>query len=302
MNMSLLKGICKNRSLNRVQSLLVMVFGCFLSVNGFAQLIYLTDTRNVSGLATVNNVSQYNSAPYYTTSYSGDFSSSAAPSSAFADFLANANGSAIFQGGMTLPGGPSPFSITSTVMASQNSFLHSQELYFSAAESSFGSPGTFGQPSSQWSAEGSSSLQVSFQVLSPITFSLMLQGTGDPFSSSDNFSLSSTSQGVLFSGNTVSMLQKGQYGSAIDYSGTFTPGNTYTLTLNSQGSLDGGGLTADLVVPEPSMGALAGLAFVIFLLRVRCINQRMVPVRIVRQRVEPPPSDYGAPRDRGSRG
>jgi hypothetical protein len=107
-----------------------------------------------------------------------------------------------------------------------------------------------------------------------------LQGTGDPLAASDSFSLSSSGQGALFSGNTSSMLQNNQYGTAIDFSGAFTPGNTYTLTLDSQGSLDGGGLTADLIVPEPSIAALAGLAFVIFLLRVRFINQRMVPIKI----------------------
>lgn len=261
-----------------------MALGCFLSANGFAQLAYLTDTRSVSGYATVNNVSQYNSPPYYTTSYSGDFSGSAMPSSPFADFAGNINGTATFQGGMTNSGGQTPMTITSTVMASQTSFLHSQELYFNASEFSFGSPGTFGQPSTQWSAEGSSSLQVSFEVLIPVTFNLMMQGTGDPFSASDDFSLSSSSQGVLFSGDTTSMLQRNQYGTPFDFTGTFTPGNIYTLTMDSQGQLDGGGLTADLTVPEPSMTALAGLAFAIFLLRVRQINLRAVPVRIPRQR------------------
>jgi hypothetical protein len=205
----------------------------------------------------------------------------------FADFLGNANGSAIFQGGLNLPGGrQSLMTISSMVTASQNSFLHSQELYFSAFESSSSSPGSLGQPSSQWWAQGGSSLQVSFQVLSPVAFNLTLLGTGDPLASRDDFSLSSSGQGVLFGGSTDSMLQHLQYGTAIDYSGTFTPGNTYTLTFDSQGSLDGGGLTADLVVPEPSMAALVGLAFVIFLLRVRCIHQRTVPVRIPRQRGE----------------
>src|SRR5579862_8983577 len=155
--MRLFKGL-NAKILNRAQAVVVVGLGCLVPANGFAQLIYLTDTRSVSGSATVNNVSQYNSAPYYTTSYSGDYSGSAAPSSQFADFLGNANGSAIFEGGLNLPGGKqSPMTISSTAMASQNSFLHSQELYFSSFESSSGSPGTFGQPSSQWHAEGSSS-------------------------------------------------------------------------------------------------------------------------------------------------
>jgi hypothetical protein len=300
--MSFLKGVSRNHKRIK-RGLFVMALGCFLSANGFGQLVYLTDTRSISGYAKVNNVSQYNSPPYYTTYYSGDFSGSAMPYSPFADFMGNVNGTATFQGGMTNSGGgQTPITITSTVMASQTSFLHSGELYFNASESSSGSPGTFGQPSSQWSAEGSASLQVSFEVLIPIPFNLMLQGTGDPFASSDDFSLSSSSQGVLFSGDTTSMLQRNQYGTPFDFSGTFTPGNIYTLTLDSQGQLDGGGLAADLTVPEPSMTALAGLAFVIFLLRVRQINRRAVPVRIPRDRVGPPRSNYGAPRGRGSRG
>ena len=273
--------------MNRVGSVLVVASGFFASANGSAQLIYLTDARSVSGSASVNNVAQYNTAPYYTTSYSGDFSGSAT-SSQFTDFQGNLNGSAVFQGGLNLRGGPSPMTISSTVTATQNSFLHPGELYFSSFESGFGSPGSLGQPSSMWTAGGSSSLQVSFQVLNPVAFNFLLQGTGDPFASSDVFSLSSSGQGVLFGGNTGSMLKHYQYGTQLDYSGTFTPGNTYTLNLQSQGSLDGGGLIADLtvpdavsVVPEPSIAALAGLAFVIFLLRVHRIGQRtMAPVPI----------------------
>lgn len=275
-------SLLNNRS--RFRGLLVVALSCFVSAKGFAQLIYLTDTRSVSGSASVTDVSQYNSGPYYTTSYSGDYSGSAAPSSQFGDFQGNANGGAIFQGGLNLPGGnQSAMTISSSVAASQNSFLHLDELYFSAFESSSGSPGSLGQPSTQWSAQGSSSLQVTFQVLSPIDFNFLLQGTGDPSASSDDFSLSSSGQGVLFSGNSESMLQKNEYGTAIDYSGTFMPGNTYTMTLDSQGGLDGGGLIADMVVPEPSMTALAGLALVIFLLKVR-MNQRMATVKIPRSK------------------
>jgi hypothetical protein len=297
--MNLFKGLLRNGSLNRVQSVLVVGLGCFASTKGSAQLIYLTDVRSVSGSASVNNVSQYNSAPYYTTSYSGNFSGSASPSSLFSgDFQGNISGSAIFQGGLNLAGGQSPMTISSTVMASQNSFLHPGELYFSSFESSFGSPNSFGQPSSKWFAEGSSSLQVSFQVLNPVAFNFLLQGTGDPFASSDAFSLGSSGQGVLFGGDTASMLQHNQYGTQLDYSGTFTPGNTYTLNLQSQGSLDGGGLIGDLTVadpltfvPEPSITAFAGLAFVIFLLRLHRIGQptmTAVPVKVRNHRGNSP--------------
>ncbi len=282
--MNSFKGVSRNHTKIK-RGLLLTALGCFLSANGFGQLIYLTDARSVSGSAAVNNVSQYNSPPYYTTSYSGDYSGSAAPNSPFADFMGSVNGSANFQGGVMNSGQQTPINITSTANASQTSFLHSQELYFSGSESTSGSPGSFGQPSSQWSADGSSSLQVSFEVLIPVKFNLMVQGTGDPFTSSDDFSLSSSSQGVLFSGNTTTMLQRNQYGTSLDFSSTFLPGNTYTFTLDSQGNLDGGGLMADLSVPEPSMTALAGLAFLIFLFRVRKISQEslaMEPVKVPR--------------------
>jgi hypothetical protein len=292
MGMSMLKGIWRNlRNTGRVQGLLVMALGCFVSVDGFGQLIYLTDARSVSGSAAVNNVSQYSSPPYYTTSYTGDFSGSAMPSSLFADFNGNANGTATFQGGIM---GGQALTIGSTVNSSQNSFLHSQELYFSSSEGSTGTPFPgYGQPSSQWHGQGESSLQVTFQVASPITYSLSLWNTGDPMATLDIFSLTSSGEGTLASENTGTMPSyEQQWNTPIEYSGTFTPGNTYTLTLDSKGSLDGGGLTLDLVVPEPSMTALAGFAFVIFLLRVRRAKERMVPVRI--------PTERGRPR-RGSR-
>src|SRR6185437_9808556 len=50
MNMSLLSWVSKVlKTLNRVRGLLVVALGCLLSANGFGQLVYLTDTRSVSG-------------------------------------------------------------------------------------------------------------------------------------------------------------------------------------------------------------------------------------------------------------
>ncbi len=250
--------------------MLAVVFGCFSSVSSFAQFNFISDSRSVSGSASVNNVSQFGSAPYYTTSYTGDYSGSAAPALPFADFQGNANGSAVFQGGISFPSGPQPFSINSTTTASQNSFLHSQEIFYSSVESAAGFSDN-GSLSGRWMGQGSSLLSVTFQVAAPTPFSFVVAGTGDSASTSDSYSLTSSGEGTLLSGNTFTMVHVDHnYGGFIDYSGIFNPGNTYTLILDSVGNSDGGGLQADLTtVPEPSLAALAGLAFAIFRLRGR---------------------------------
>lgn len=248
--------------LRRVRSLVVMAVSCCVCINGFGQLIYLTDSRSVSGSASLTYGSQY---PTYSP-----FSSSATPSAPFADFQGNASGTA----GYVDTNGTIPY-ITATVQADQNSFLHSQELYYRSDE--YGSSPT-GQ--GEFDTQGNSSLQVTFQVASPVAYNLNIEPTGDPIASGDVISLSSSSQGVLISENT-SIGVPGeflQWDYPNKFSGTFTPGNTYTLSLESGGGnnaiqyfTDGGGLLVDLTVPEPSMTALTGLAFLIFLLRAnRC--------------------------------
>jgi hypothetical protein len=255
----------------RVRSLVVMAFYCCVSINGFAQLIYLTDTRSVSGSASFGT-NQYGTPPFYIASYSG-YSGSASPSGPFADFQGSVIGSAILATGITNPNTGQvlpPITNTATIGANQSSFLHSQELYYQSGE--------FASPSSAngWVATGDSSLQVTFSVAAPVAYNLSVLGLGDPLGSSDSYNLSSANLGALMNGNTGTMLQANDYGIRLNYSGTFNPGDVYTLTLDSHGGAigpaqfgDGGGLQVDLVVPEPSMTALEGLAFLIFLLRPR---------------------------------
>jgi hypothetical protein len=261
---------------SRARSLVVMAICCCICINGFAQLVYLTDSRSISGSASASGLV----APpvYYTVSYSG-YSGSATPSAPFADFQGGASGTAIYVGGFSNPinGQVSLFTNTATITDVQKSFLHSQELYFNSSEFGSGSPSS----ANGWSAQALSSLKVTFSVSDPVTYNLIVQGLGDPIASFDSYNLSSANQGVLASGDTRTMIQMQDYGNRLSYSGTFNPGDVYTLTLESQGGAngpapfgDGGGLLADLVVPEPSMTALAGLAFLIFLLRPHRMRQR----------------------------
>lgn len=260
----------------RIQSLLVvMAFCCCICSNGFAQLVYLTDSRSVSGSASVptNGLPAFD----YVTSYS-PFSGSATPSAPFADFNGGVGGVATLIGAYSNPitGQLSPFTNSPGINAHQNSFLHSQELYFNSSVNDY----NFTTGSGFWQATGSSSLQVSFSVSSPTEFLLSVGGLGDPTGTADSYNLSSADLGVLVNGNTGTMF--GQYGNGIliNYSGIFNPGDIYTLTLQTSRSDGGlapdnfpeiGGLLVDLTVPEPSMTALAGLAFLIFLLRAhRC--------------------------------
>lgn len=266
--------------LRRARSLAVMAFCCCICVNGFAQLVYLTDSRSVSGSASIET----NGPPYYVISYSG-YSGSAAPSAPFADFQGSASGTATLVSGILFTNPNTgqllpPTTNTATVNAFQNSFLHSGELYFNSTEH-----GSASETANGWIAQGSSSLQVTFSVSAPVAYNLGVLGLGDPSASYDSYNLSSANQGMLVNGNTGTMEQAEDYGNRLNYSGTFSPGDVYTLTLGSGGGDgggpgyfntfgDGGGLLVDLTVPEPSTTALAGLAFLILIVRARRIGQR----------------------------
>jgi hypothetical protein len=248
----------------RVQIWVVVAICCCVSLNGFSQLVYLTDTRSVSGFANFQNPVAF--PPLYVTSYT-PFSGSATPSAPFADFQGSASGMAtlveVISNSTT--GQLTPYSTeTARVDATQTSFLHSQELYYTSRELGGSPSGNTG-----FDAQGNSSLQVTFQVSSPVAYNLTVNNTGDAIATGNNFTLSSSSQGTLATEPTPSYLEV--WNQPVYYSGTFTPGDTYTLTITSGGgnagayyNFDGGGFDFDLVVPEPSMTALAGLAFLIF--------------------------------------
>jgi hypothetical protein len=270
-NVNFRKRIFKRlRYLRRVQSLFVIALLCCVAVNGFAQLIYLTDTRSVSGSASLATslANAIPTPPYYVNSYS-PFSGSAMPSAPFADFQGSASGTGTLTFALSnaVTGQLTPFSNSDDVDASQTSFLHPQELYFNSVEGG----DIPGSQLSQWTAQGSSSLQVTFTVSAPTPYTLTCRGTGDPVASYLSYNLSSADQGVLVNGNTYTMLNVHEFGAPFIYTGSFDPGEVYTLTLQSQGGFtgpgpngDGGGFIADLVVPEPSITAFAGLAFLIF--------------------------------------
>lgn len=222
---------------------------CLAAVNGYAQLNYLSDSRSLSGFATVGS----QAPPYYVISSSGNYSASVAPSAPFADLSGSVNGGATLVEGLT---GVNNYMNTysASVYAGQTSFLHPLELSYRSFE--------FAGGTQEGNGEGSSSLQVSFSVSSPVAYDFTCEATGDPLACWDIWNLSSAIQGVLAAETTGSLLQEARYGLPIDYSGTFNPGAVYTLTLSSEGGKpgsgsppfeDGGGLFADLTIASGSV-------------------------------------------------
>jgi hypothetical protein len=248
-------------SIYHIPWLLLTAMSCFAVATGYAQLNYLSDSRSVYAYATVDT-NGFTYAP--TISYSGDFSGSATPSTQFADFGINYSGTATaVLSGLTGNTGQSipPETITATGFASQTSFLHPLELYYNSWEATWGTPPYSGLlPPGTW-AYGTSSLQVSFNVSSPVAYSLTYEGLLDPLGGGFSLTLSSALQGVLINTNSGQLMNYGEYGVPINYSGTFEPGDIYTMNIYSEGELDDNGVMVDIVVvPEPSSMVLGGLA------------------------------------------
>lgn len=249
-----------------------MVACSFLAAaTGYAQLNYLSDSRSVSGFARIDT-SSYSFPPDYLISYSGDYSGSSTPSAPFADFSGGVNGTATLVYGWVPPYPAGPYTVTASVGSGQTSFLHSQELYYGSNEQGWGTPAQYpNMPSGAW-AEATSSLQVSFSVSAPLAYSLTCTMLGDPVSCADSWSLNSATEGVLATGPD-SLQRMNEWGVPIDYAGTFNPGDIYTLSLSSAGSLDGGGLRVDLlVVPEPSSLSLVGFGLLL-VCRLQCLRK-----------------------------
>ncbi|HVM48083.1 MAG TPA: hypothetical protein VMU04_08650 [Candidatus Acidoferrum sp.] len=236
--------------------------------NGLAQLNYLSDTRTVSAAVRFNPLNWDYGNPSNIVSYSGDYSASANPTAPFADFGTTLNGTATLV--TSVYGYQS--TLSASVSAGQTSFLRPQELSYSSSVAESGSAMPDGYTESSF-------LQVSFSVSAPLAYSLTCQRGPDPAFSNETWSLASANQGQLLSSPT-SPGPPGWDG-PFDYSGTFLPGDVYTLTLNETGgavmpnSFDAGGLSVDLVAaPEPSTLALEALGLALLLGRGGRLTRR----------------------------
>jgi len=275
--------------------LVIGMIGGFQASIAQAQLDFLSANRTVTGQAGVYSPGDP------ITSYTGPYSYTATPGSPFANFSGNASGEADMVYSVT----PQVSATQSGyVNAYQNSFLNSDEIYFDSVEAGFGSGGNLGY------GNGSSSMAVSFSVLSPAIFDITLDGLGDPLGSASDFILSSLNQGVLDTANTSSLLGEGKFGVDVSYSGNLIPGNVYTLTVTSSGGgfgqfADGGGLYLDMdvttpdavvsAVPEPSVMACWTGLFVILYLVVDFARKRKIanafrvqPAKSENRKVLPP--------------
>ncbi|MGA2869497.1 MAG: hypothetical protein ABSF34_10090 [Verrucomicrobiota bacterium] len=212
-----------------------------------AQMQLLSDNRNLSAGADVSNPGDP------VISYTGDYSATATPTAPFANFSSSLSGQA------TMVWSATP-QITETqsgyANADQDSSIAANQIFYTSVESGYGT-GNLGQ------GQGSSSMTVSFCVISSAVFNITIDGLGDPLGSSSDFILSSVDQGILDTATTDSLVQEGMYGVNVYYSGTLNPGDVYTLMVTSNGggtgqNGNGGGFSLDLnvtSVPEPSLMA-----------------------------------------------
>jgi len=217
---------------------------------GHAQITYLSANRG----ATVSLGYDTNSLAQEGTtisSYSGNYSAAAGPSSPFADFSTVLGGSA----GVAY----SLANLTNTWSASagaeQTSSLNAQGILFSASVNEGGNryPDYCNE---------ASFLQVSFIVSAPVSYELTCEGGPDPFFSAESWRLTSANLGVLVNGSDKGA--GGTSGIPVSYSGVLVPGDEYTLTLQETAGFttspygDSGGLQVDFTVPESAPQWLLG--------------------------------------------
>lgn len=224
-----------------------------------AQIIYVSDNRSVSadlGLNT-NSLSE---GGLNSVTYSGDYSGSASPSVPFAGFNGDASGGV---NATTVFRNVTTNNYSGSVYAIQDSSLGLQGITYSSGVSENDNfPNlTF------YSRVGESSyLQVSFMVATatPYSLSCTIPYENDPEFSSETWTLASANLGNLVTGPPT----MGNIAGTFNYSGMFTPGDVYTLTLQEHASQHGGQpivqgevgfLDVSLAIPEPKSSLLLGM-------------------------------------------
>jgi len=241
-----------------------------------AQIIYVSDNRSVSvavGLDTNNAF--FSLGGLASVSYSGDASGSVSPYTPYADFNSGINGnvniSSAYNGATN--------SYFATANANQASTLGSQGIIYS---SSVSQNNDIPQVNVYTHCSESSFFQVSFMVATATPYDLVLSRGNDTSFGPGTWTLTSANLGTLV-GPPSDLSSTGPF----SFSGTFTPGDVYTLTLQQTGGVpqSSGELEtfqATLSVPEPkSILLLAMGMFCLFAARHRRKSTqqfRLVPV------------------------
>jgi hypothetical protein len=218
-----------------------------------AQIIYVSDNRSVSGsLGIDTNAAFLSLGGLASVTYSGDVSGSVSPSSPYVDFNSALNGTVNVSSaylGVTN-------SYTANVYAQQISSLGSQGISYSSTVQQGANFPIGDNPYTQ--CIESSYFQVSFVVATATPYDLILNRGNDTYFGPGTWTLTSANLGTLV-GPDISH-NTGPF----NYTGMFTPGDVYTLTLQqsagvaqSPGELET--LQATLEVPEPKWSFLLGM-------------------------------------------
>lgn len=232
-----------------------------------AQIIYTSDNRSISAAVGINtNAGPISLGGLATVTYSGDYSGSAAPSSPYANFNGSLFGTANVS---TAYGGVSNY-FSFNVTANQTSSLGAQGISYSSGVHEGDNYPNLSPPYSQISE--TSYFQVSFMVATATPYDLDITRGVDPSFSGETWSLNSANLGNLVSGpsGVDGLSTEGTF----NYSGMFTPGDVYTLTLYEHATSHGGAplvteeegdLQATLSVPEPKSSLLLAMGIVCFI-------------------------------------